>query len=104
MQFEARLRQLHHVGDAGGKSPGRAGQLLVDQIGQAVRGLAQVFRGIKDDEATLELQNATFSREATKRDCRLDPTLDVSALKRVIVAPLWLQDADGAPVTILAEM
>jgi arylformamidase len=37
-------------------------------------------------------------------DARLDPTLDVSTLKRVIVAPLWLQDADGAPVTILAEV
>jgi arylformamidase len=36
-------------------------------------------------------------------DARIDSTLDVSALKRVIVAPLWLQDADGAPVTIFAE-
>lgn len=37
-------------------------------------------------------------------DARIDPDLNGAALKRVIVAPLWLQDADAAPVTILAEL
>ena len=36
-------------------------------------------------------------------DVRLEPDLSPDDLKRVLVAPLWLQDADAAPVTILAE-
>ncbi len=36
-------------------------------------------------------------------DVRLEPELDPDDLKRVLVMPLWLQDADAAPVTILAE-
>jgi len=36
-------------------------------------------------------------------DVRLEPDLAADDLKRVLVVPLWLQDADAAPVTILAE-
>ena len=36
-------------------------------------------------------------------DVRLDSDLTQSDLKRVLVVPLYLQDADAAPVTILAE-
>ena len=36
-------------------------------------------------------------------DVRLEPELDQNDLKRVLVVPLFLQDADAAPVTILAE-
>lgn len=36
-------------------------------------------------------------------DARLEPDLDAIHCERVIVAPLLLQDADGAPVTVLAE-
>lgn len=36
-------------------------------------------------------------------DVRLEPDLGPDDLKRVLVVPLWLQDADAAPVTILAE-
>lgn len=36
-------------------------------------------------------------------DVRLEPDLSTNDLKRVLVVPLWLQDADAAPVTILAE-
>ena len=37
-------------------------------------------------------------------DVRIDPDLDVAQFERVIVAPLWLEGADAAPVTILAEL
>jgi kynurenine formamidase len=37
-------------------------------------------------------------------DVRLDPQLDTARLERVIVAPLWLEGADAAPATILAEV
>jgi arylformamidase len=37
-------------------------------------------------------------------DTRIEPTLQTSQLQQVIVAPLWLEDLDGAPVTILAEV
>lgn len=37
-------------------------------------------------------------------DARLEPDLTTSQLSRIIVAPLWLEEADGAPVTILAEL
>jgi arylformamidase len=36
-------------------------------------------------------------------DVRIDAALETAQLQRVIVAPLWLQDADAAPVTIFAE-
>lgn len=36
-------------------------------------------------------------------DARLDADLDQSDLHRVILAPLLLMDADGAPATVLAE-
>lgn len=37
-------------------------------------------------------------------DTRLEPPLTTSQLSHVIVAPLWLEGLDGAPVTILAEL
>jgi kynurenine formamidase len=37
-------------------------------------------------------------------DARIDPSLELSGVRRIIVAPLWLKDLDAAPVTILAEL
>ena len=37
-------------------------------------------------------------------DVRIEPNLDVTQLERIIVAPLWLEAADAAPATILAEL
>jgi arylformamidase len=37
-------------------------------------------------------------------DVRLDPDLEGQRIARVLVVPLWLENADAAPVTILAEL
>ncbi len=37
-------------------------------------------------------------------DMRLDPSLTDSDLGRVLVAPLWLSELDGAPVTVVAGL
>ncbi len=36
-------------------------------------------------------------------DVRIELDLDVTQFQRIIVSPLWLEGADAAPVTILAE-
>jgi creatinine amidohydrolase len=48
----------HYAGDPAGSTPGM-GKLVVEA---EVRGLAQVFRSIKEDETTLELQGEFFAR------------------------------------------
>jgi creatinine amidohydrolase len=48
----------HYAGDPAGSTP-EMGKLVVEA---EVRGLAQVFRSIKEDEATLELQGEFFAR------------------------------------------
>jgi creatinine amidohydrolase len=50
----------HYAGDPAGSTP-EMGKLVVEA---EVRGLAQVFRSIKEDETTLDLQGEFFARSA----------------------------------------
>ena len=111
----------HRAGDPerfGLQAPGfdsSAGRYLLEEtsvraLAMDVPSAASPVAGVPNDEG-LEFHRIVLGtgKKAEERyillieDVQLEPELEQSDLRRVLVVPLFLQAADAAPVTILAE-
>lgn len=110
-----RVSNPEHFGRQAPGFDSSAGRYLLDKtsvqaLAMDIPSAASPVAGRANDEG-LEFHRIVLGtgKESSERyillieDVRLEPEFSQSDLKRVLVVPLFLQDADAAPVTILAE-